>query len=330
LQEGSVVFATSARLLALLALLPSRPTWTGAELAEQLDVTVRTVRNDIERLRGLDYPIEAARGRSGHYRLGAGGRLPPLLLDDEEAIAVAVGLRVATGVAGVEDSGARALLKLEQVLPHRLRRTVAAINSAVSRGPENTTSNAVDPQVDPADLAVVARAIRDGECLHLRYDDASTLVEPYRLVSWQRRWFLVGRQPPADRWLVLRLDRMTGINPAGRRFDPRPLPEQEYTELVVSEVAAAGWQAHARITVRAPAEQVLARINPAVGVVEPVDDQTCVLLTGGDTLETIAVYIGMLGLDFHVDGPPELVRHLAVLGERYMRSTQTPEHKERD
>ena len=158
---------TSARLLALLGLLQSRPTWTGAELADRLGVGLRTVRNDIERLRRLDYPVEDARGSLGHYRLGAGAQLPPLLLDDEEAVAVAVSLRAATGIAGVEDSSTRALRKLEQVLPRRLRRTVAAIGTAVDRGPDDTGSNVEDPDVDAETLAVLAGAngdSRTGRC----------------------------------------------------------------------------------------------------------------------------------------------------------------------
>lgn len=308
---------TSARLLALLGLLQSRPTWTGAELADRLEVTTRTVRNDIEKLRSLDYPVEAARGSAGYYRLGPGARLPPLLLDDEEAVAVAVGLRAATGVAGVEDSSTRALRKLEQVLPHRLRRTVAAIGTAVDRGPENTGSNVEDPDVNAEILAALARAVRDAECVRFRVEDRSVLVEPYRVVSWQRRWFLVGRDPTTGWWRPYRLDRTADLAATGRRFTPDPLPGEDYTTLVVREVAAAGWQVHTRVTVHAPAADVLARINDAVGVVEPVDDHSCILVTGADSVEVLAVYLGMLGLDFSVDGPADLVRHLAALARRY-------------
>ena len=175
---------TAARLLALLSLLQSRPDWSGTELAARLGVTTRTIRNDIDRLRELDYPVDATRGAAGGYRLGAGGKLPPLLLDDEEAVAVAVGLRAATGIAGIEESSARALAKLEQVLPSRLRPTVAALATVVDRAPENTGTDAPDPEVDPAVLAAIAAAIRDVEWF--RFDDRGTprLVEPYRLLSW--------------------------------------------------------------------------------------------------------------------------------------------------
>ena len=307
----------SARLLALLGHLQSRPSWPGGELAARLDVSTRTIRKDIERLRALGYPVEATRGRNGAYRLGAGGTLPPLLLDDEEAVAVAVGLTASTGIAGVESASARALTKLRQVLPARLRSRVEAIASSTDRGPDNTTSNAVDPEVDPGVLGDVAEAIRRKEWLAFDYRGQPRKVEPYRLVSWQRRWYLVARDPGDGRWLTVRVDWLQLRMRTGRRFQPQPLPEAEYTDFVVREVASSGWAVHARIAVPAPAEEVLARINPAVGVVEPIEDGSSVLVTGADSVETIAAYIGMLGLPFRVDGPPDLVRAVRVLGHRY-------------
>jgi predicted DNA-binding transcriptional regulator YafY len=311
-------------MLALLSLMQSRPAWTGAELAERLRVSPRTIRNDIDRLRELGYPVDAARGPAGHYRLGVGARLPPLLLDDEEAVAVAIGLRAGSGVAGIEDSSTRALAKLEQVLPHRLRRQVAAISDAMSRGPENTGSNVEDPVVDAAVLTALAAAIRDHEWVRFDYQGAGDgpplTVEPYRLVSWQRHWYLVGRDAASGEWHPFRVDWLELRMATGRRFTPSPLPGQDYTTFVLREVASTGWSVHARITVYAPAEDVLARINPTVGVVESVDETTCVLVTGADSLELIAVYIGMLGLDFRVTEPAGLVEHLRVLGERYRRA----------
>jgi predicted DNA-binding transcriptional regulator YafY len=311
---------TSARLLALLALLQSRLEWTAPELAGRLGVTDRTVRNDVRRLRELGYPVDATFGRAGHYRLGVGAKLPPLLLDDDEAVAVAVGLRAGTGISGIEEASRRALTKLEQVLPNRLRGPVKAIGDATTRGPDNTGSNVEDPEVDPAALTAVATAIRDREEIRCHYRDDAVVVEPYRLVSWQRRWFVVGRDPATGGWAPYRLDWMALRTPGGRRFRPTPLPGGDYTAFVLREVAFEGWNVHARIAVDAPAEEVLSRINPAVGVVERVDADRCVLVTGADSVEIVAVYIGMLGLDFHVREPPELVRHLEVLGERYLRS----------
>jgi predicted DNA-binding transcriptional regulator YafY len=148
------------------------------------------------------------------------------------------------------------------------------------------------------------------------------LVEPYRLVGWQRRWFVVGRDPEAGVWAPYRLDWMELRIPGGKRFRPTPLPAGDYTAFVLREVAFGGWNVHARITVDASAEEVLSRINPTVGVVESIDDNACVLVTGADTIEIVAVYIGMLGIDFHVSEPPELVQHLATLGRRYLRSVR--------
>ncbi|WP_432523757.1 helix-turn-helix transcriptional regulator [Kineococcus sp. SYSU DK006] len=308
---------TSSRLLSLLGLLQSRPLWSGPELAERLGVSVRTVRDDVARLRDLDYPVEALRGAAGGYRLGPGGRLPPLLLDDEEAVAVAVGLRSAQGLVGIEDSRARVLVKLEQVLPSRLRDTVAALEAAVERAREDTSTDAADPDVDPDVLREVAGAIRRHHWLRFTYRGEPALVEPYRLLAWQRRWYLVGRDPQRGAWQALRVDWMVLSHPTGRRFEPQQVPGGDWSAFTVREVASSGWAVHARLRVRAPAAQVLERINPAVGVVEALDDGSCVLITGADSLATVAVYAGMLGVDFTVDSPPELVTELARLAVVY-------------
>ncbi|WP_370617007.1 helix-turn-helix transcriptional regulator [Mumia sp. Pv 4-285] len=308
---------TSSRLLSLLAVLQSRPAWSGTELAERLDVTPRTVRNDVERLRELGYPIEGVRGRAGGYRLGPGAKLPPLLLDDAEAVAVAIGLRAGTGVAGIEESSASALAKLEQVLPHRLRRRVEAVTKTVDAGPVNTDSNVEDPQIDSEVLTRMADAVRDRERLRLEYEGTRLDVEPYRVITWQRRWYLVAREVPSGQWRALRIDWAEVSAMPQPRFDARPMDVDDYTSFVVREVASSGWSVHARITVAAPADEVRSRINDAVGVVEAVDDRTCVLITGADSIEILAVYIGMLGLDFSVDSPTELVEHVRLLGHRY-------------
>ena len=311
---------SAARLLALLGLLQSRPVWTGQELAERLRVSPRTVRNDIDRLRRLDYPVDAVRGRDGHYRLGVGAKLPPLLLDDDEAVAITVGLIAATGISGIEETSARALAKLEAILPHRLRRQVDAVRGAVSAGPENTGSNVPDPEIEAGLLTAVAAAIRDREEIRFDYSEERMQVQPYRLVSWQRRWYLVGRTARTDTWATYRLDWMALRTPGGPRFTPVELPGGDYTAFVLRDVAFHGWNVHARIAIDAPANEVLSRINPAVGVVEAVDEGSCVLVTGADSVEIIAVYIGMLGLDFHVDEPPELVAQLRLVGERYRQA----------
>jgi len=313
---------TSARMLALLGLLQSRVDWSGAELADRLGVSDRTVRKDVSRLRDLGYPVDAVRGPAGRYRLGVGAKLPPLLLDEDEAVAVVVGLRAATGMAGFEEYGARALSKLEQVLPDRLRRRLEALRSATSAGPVNTDSNVEDPTVDPELLGELAAAIRDHQGLRCDYADERCEIEPYHLVAWQRRWYLVGRDPSTGAWSPYRVDWLTLRVPGGRRFTPTPFPG-DLTEFVVREVARTGWAVHARIRVDASADDVLARINPAVGTVESVGPTASVLVTGGDSLEVVAVWIGMLGLDFTVESPPALEDHLQVLADRYRRAVRT-------
>ncbi|NNC13619.1 WYL domain-containing protein [Planctomonas sp. JC2975] len=310
----------SARLLALLSLLQTGSARTGTELAARLGVSGRTVRTDIERLRELGYPVDATRGPVGGYRLGAGGRLPPLLLDDEEAVAVTVGLQVAAGVTGIAEAGARARAKIEQVLPTRLRPMVQALGSTIDRGQENIDTDAPDPEVDAAVLGAVAAAIRDVEWLRFDYQETARLVEPYRLLSWQRRWHLVARDPELGEWATYRVDWMSLRMPTRRRFEPHPLPGGDYTAFAMRTIAASGWAVHARLRIAAAAESVLDRINPTVGVVEPIDEETCVLVTGADSLDTVAAYIGMLMMDFTVESPAELVPRLRLLSERYARA----------
>jgi predicted DNA-binding transcriptional regulator YafY len=315
---------TSARLLRLLSLLQARPDWPGRDLAGRLGVTARTVRRDVDRLRALGYPVHATPGPAGGYRLGAGAALPPLLLDDDEAVAVVVGLRTAAvgPVDGIEETSARALAKLEQVLPSRLRRRVDALQSATVTVPPDRPG----PKVDPSVLTALAGACRDHERLRFDYRDhngAAKLrrAEPHRLVCWGRRWYLVAWDVDRQDWRTYRVDRIVPHPPPGPRFTPRALPEGDAARYVARGASAAAWRYRARVRVHASAEAVAARINPAVGVVEVVDERTCILDTGADTLGRLAVYLGLLGVDFDVDDPPELVEHLRALADRYRRAT---------
>ncbi|MEO3875843.1 YafY family protein [Nonomuraea sp. B12E4] len=315
---------TSARLLRLLSLLQARRDWSGTALAERLGVSERTVRRDVDRLRDLGYPVDATRGTYGGYRLGAGTAMPPLLLDDDEAVAVAVGLRTAAGggVAGIEETSVRALAKLEQVLPSRLRHRVNALQVYTEPVPADRPG----PEVDPGVLTALAAACRDQERLRFDYraHDGSAgvrTVEPHRLVAWGRRWYLVAWDVDRDDWRTFRVDRVEPRVPTGPRFPPRDPPEGGAAAYVARGVSAAAWRHRSRIVVHAPAEVVSERINPAVGVVEAVDADTCVLNTGADSLHTIAVHIGLLDLDFEVVEPPELIDHIRALTARYARST---------
>lgn len=315
---------TSARLLRLLALLQVHRDWTGTELAERLGVSARTVRNDIDRLRGLGYPVHGTRGAAGGYRLGAGASLPPLLLDDEEAVAVAVGMQAAArgSLAGAEESALRALAKLERVLPSHLRQRVGALRTHLASVPPDATG----PTVDPALLTTLTGLCRGRERLRFDYrsHDGSASrrdVEPYHVVVWGRRWYLVAFDVDRDAWRTFRVDRIVPKTPTGPRFTPRQPPFADVTAYVSRNVSAAAWRYRARVTVHAPAEVVSERINPAVGSVEAVDAGTCVLHTGADRVETLAVHLGLLDADFTVTEPPELVDRLRGLAHRYQRAT---------
>jgi predicted DNA-binding transcriptional regulator YafY len=312
---------TSARLLRLLSLLQARRDWTGTELATRLGVTTRTIRNDVDRLRGLGYPVDARPGVAGGYRLGAGGSLPPLLLDDEEAVAVAVGLRTAASgsVAGIEETSVRALAKLQQVLPPRLRRRVSAFQSCALPVPSR------GPQVDPDVLTVIASACRDHERLRFDYRAHSGAhskrsVEPYRLVNDRRRWYLVAWDTDRDAWRTFRADRIEPRTPAGPRFTPRALPsDREIAARVARGAGEAMWRYRARVIVHAPAAYVRGRL-PVPMEVESLGQDRCAFEPGSDDPEMLAVYLGMLGADFEVVDAPELVDALRQLARRYQRA----------
>jgi predicted DNA-binding transcriptional regulator YafY len=197
---------------------------------------------------------------------------------------------------------------------------VDAVAGTVDRAPENVGTDAPDPEVDPHALGAVAQAVRDGEWLRFDYRGEPRRVEPYRVLSWQRRWYLVARDPETGAWETFRLDWLEPRMPTRRAFTPVPLPGGDYTAFALRSIAASGWKVHARLRIAAPADRVVARINPTVGVVEAVDETTSVLVTGADSLETIAAYIGMLGMDFTVESPDELVPHLLHLADVYTRA----------
>jgi predicted DNA-binding transcriptional regulator YafY len=307
---------TSARLLRLLSLLEVRPEWAGSELAERLDVTPRTLRRDIAKLRGLGYPVYAAPGVAGGYRLGAGAALPPLLLDDDEAVAVALSLRTAASnsVAGVGEASVRALAKLEQVLPSRLRERAMAI------GQSTVPLTGPAPAVDADTLTTIARACRHCERLDLRYrryqdrEATQRRVEPHRLVQAGYRWYLVARDLEHDDWRTYRVDRIEAPRLTGVRFVPRDPPDA--AAFVANAVTTAPYRYQARVLIQAPASAVAEVVPPTVGVIEPADDGTCILTSGSDSLDALAFHIGLIGYDFAVLDPPELADRLQTLGRR--------------
>jgi predicted DNA-binding transcriptional regulator YafY len=317
----------SARLLRLLSMLQTPRDWTGAELAERLEVSTRTIRNDVERLRALGYPVHATRGPVGGYRLEAGAVVPPLLLEDDEAIAVAVGLRTAAGgaIGGIEETSLRALAKLEQVLPDRLRRRVNALQAFTVLVPRDERESSVDATV----LTTLAAACRDHQRLRFAYRDregAATRreAEPYRLVNWGRRWYLVAFDLDRADWRTFRVDRLVPRLPLGARFGPRPLPAEDIAAYVARGATESGWRVRARIVVHAPAADVAERVGSHVGTVEPIDERTCVLDAGAWSLEHMAAYLGLLDADFEVTDPPELVERVRRLAGRYEAAVTSP------
>jgi predicted DNA-binding transcriptional regulator YafY len=312
---------TSSRLLDLLSLLQARRDWPGAELAERLEVSGRTIRRDVERLRGLGYPVESLTGPAGGYRLRAGAAMPPLLLDEGEAIAIAVGLRTAarSSVAGIEETSVRALVKLEQVLPKHLRRRVATLGSATVAG------SVTGPTVDPQHLTTIAAACRDSECLRFEYrsrDGAATRreLEPHSLVNLGRRWYLVGWDRRREDWRTFRVDRISRPAATGTRFTARTLPVKDAAAYVEQSIAGAGNRYEARVTVHAPADEIAKRIPWVAGALEPIDAHCCEYRTSDYDLDWLALRIAMLGVDVDVDGPPELMAQLDTLAGRLRRA----------
>ncbi|MDO8189366.1 YafY family protein [Conexibacter sp. JD483] len=312
---------TSARLLRLLSLLQLRREWAGAELADRLGVTPRTIRRDVDKLRDLGYPIDATRGVAGGYRLGAGGELPPLLLDDEEAVAVAIGLRTASGgaVTGIEESSLRALAKLEQVLPSHLRRRVTALSRFTAALPRS------GPSVDHELLSTIAAAARDSERLRFGYrtytgDDARRLVEPCRLVHISGIWYLVAWDVERDDWRTFRVDRIDGRPSLDRRFSPREPPAADVAEYVRRNVVRARGRKQARVLLRMPLAQARERVPQLEASLTAVDAGSCLLTTGSEWYGGLAIYVAALRCEFEVLEPPEFVAEIERLAGAFGRA----------
>jgi predicted DNA-binding transcriptional regulator YafY len=312
---------TSARLLALLSLLQMRREWTGQELADRLEVGPRTIRRDVDKLRSLGYPIEGAPGVAGGYRLGAGGELPPLLLDDAEAVAVAVGLRTAAAatISGIEETSVRALAKLEQVLPSRLRRRVSALGDATA------AVAAGGPRIDPETLATLAGACRDFTRLRFRYvakDERSSQrhAEPSAVVYSGHRWYLVAFDLDRDDWRTFRIDRIQGPVRLAERGQRRTVPGGDPAAFVRERLrSAAGAEPDAppaRIRIRASAARIRKRVPPAYASVDPDGDDACILTTHRAWSQQTLVWIALLDEPLEILGPPELVAMAGSLSAR--------------
>ncbi|GAA3234874.1 helix-turn-helix transcriptional regulator [Actinocorallia longicatena] len=314
----------SGRLLRLLSLLQTPRDWSGTELGDRLGVTPRTIRRDVDRLRELGYPVHATQGATGGYRLTAGSAMPPLLLDDDEAVAIAIGLRsaAASAVTGIEETSLRALAKLEQVLPHRLRHRVRTLAQAAVGLPPVS-----GPAVDPELLAALAAACATHEKIRFTYTTPGSpgtrrLVEPHRVVGVGRRWYLVSYDEGRDAWRTFRADRVSELRPTGVRVAERTLP---------GGVDAATWVGHwlsgregivrARLLLHLPLERAAELVPGWLGVLEPVDERSCLLVTHPDSPENLAHRIPVLPVGYTLLGPARVRAHLRVIAERALAGT---------
>ncbi|MFE9580038.1 helix-turn-helix transcriptional regulator [Nocardia sp. NPDC006044] len=313
---------TSARLLALLSLLQARRDWPGALLAERLEISPRTVRRDVDRLRELGYPIAAVKGPDGGYRLEAGSELPPLLFDDEQAVALAVALQIAgTAGAGIEEGAARALNTVRQVMPARLRRRIDIV--------QVTAVEQSNQQVDSTVLMTLSAAVHAGEVLRFDYassgDAPPRRVEPHHLVTWGGRWYLVAWDLDRADWRIFRADRVSPRIPTGPRFTPRDLPGGDVTDFVASRFRGSDsvdWPCRGEVILDLPAA-VVAGFTPE-GVVEEVTPDRCRLILGSWSWPSLAAAIGRFDAEIEVVGPPELAAAFAHLSRRYAAAARLP------
>ncbi len=312
---------TSARLLRLLSHLQTPREWSARELAERMEVSTRTVRRDVDRLRSLGYPVLATMGTAGGYRLGAGAKVPPLLLDDEEAVAAAVSLRSAAGgsIADSEEAARRALGKLEQVLPPRLRGRVRALEAATVAVPDQDV-----PTVDGETLALLATACRDRRSLRFDYvshDGTASYrrTEPVRIVSWGRRWYLLAFDLDRDDWRTFRIDRLRPRPPTGPGFAEREPPGGDAAGYLAERFSSV-WAYRVRVRFHAPLERVAPGISPADGLVEAAEEHGCVLTLGGSDPRVIASFLCMFGIDFELIEGEEVAKALREVANRCLRA----------
>ncbi|MFD1152031.1 helix-turn-helix transcriptional regulator [Saccharothrix hoggarensis] len=321
---------TSARLLALLSLLQARRDWPGALLAERLDVSPRTVRRDVDRLRELGYPVAAVKGPDGGYRLDAGAELPPLLFDDDQAVALAIALRTATTTgAGIGEAAARALTTVRQVMPARLRRRVDTLRVTAVERPAVRP----DAPVDSRALTVLSAAVHAREVLRFDYPSASggepgppRRAEPHHLVTWGGRWYLVAWDLDRDDWRTFRADRISPRTPNGPRFTPRELPGGDVAAFVADRFRGADgsgeWPCRGEVVLALPA----AAVSPFTrdGVVEALGPDRCRLVLGSWSWTGLAAAIGRFDADVEVVGPAELRDAFAHLARRYAEAARPP------
>jgi predicted DNA-binding transcriptional regulator YafY len=311
---------TASRSLALLSLLQAPRAWSGSELAARLEVSRRTVRRDVDRLRDLGYPVEATMGAEGGYRLVAGTAMPPLLLDDDEATAIAFGLRSAADhpIEGIDEAAIRALAKLEQVLPARLRHRVTTLTRTTA------TLRRFGPTVSSDTLVVLAKAIANSDLVRFGYraldrSERRRTAEPHRLVAWGRRWYLVAFDIDRDDWRLFRVDRISDPWPLRATKPRHTLPSKDAVTFVAERLLESAPTYRAVATLHAPIERVAPALD-GFGEVEPIAGDRCRVTIDGDTLEWLAFRLSSVEYEFEVHEPPELIDHLRQLGSRILRA----------
>lgn len=321
----SDVSGTSGRLLRLLSLLQARRDWPGEVLAQRLEVSARTVRRDVDRLRDLGYPVRASKGPDGGYRLDAGSELPPLLFDDEQAVAVAVALQTASAsVSGIEEGALRALATVRQVMPARLRGRVDALRVTA------VPADGDRPKVDSDILIAVGAALRAHEVLRFDYErpnwtneerpaDPPRRVEPHHLATWSGRWYLVAWDLERADWRTFRVDRMNPRTPTGPRFSPRELPGGDVATYLQNSFRGTDWPCRGEFVIDAPATEV----QPWAGrqsVVEALGPDRCRVLAGSWSWERLAAWVSWWEVPVRIVGPPELRAAADRLGRRFLEA----------
>ncbi|PZG23875.1 transcriptional regulator [Micromonospora craterilacus] len=317
---------TSARLLALLSLLQTRRDWSGTVLADRLDISVRTVRRDVDRLRELGYPIAAVKGPEGGYRLSAGTELPPLLFDDDQAVALTVALQIAatTPDSGLAEAAERALNTIRQVMPSRLRHRITALDVTAVERPTTRPAEPVDTDV----LLTISAAVRAREILRFDYGSDSTTpprrTEPHHVITWDGRWYLVAWDLDRDGWRTFRVDRMRLRTPNGPRFTHRALPGGDVAAYVTgvfrgSEDASGNWPCQGTVLLDLPAATVA--LYTRDGLVEQITPDRCRLTLGSWSWPSLAAAIARYDADIDVVGPDELTEAFAHLARRFTRTS---------
>jgi predicted DNA-binding transcriptional regulator YafY len=326
----------SSRLLRLLSLLGARPNWSGQDLADRLGISTRTLRRDMESLRELGYPVQALKGPDGGYQLGAGSKLPPLLLDDEQAVAVAVALQTApTSVAGIDDAVARALTSIKQVMPAHLRAEIDAMHLTAIRNSWEFPA----PPIASSTLKAVGYAVRNGHLMRFDYltpdghrphpndpDFAPPLrVEPHHLVMWAGRWYLVAYTPATEAWGIYRVDRIHAHAPTGTPFQRRELPEPNVARYVMTSYdrgdTPAPWQCLGTVLMELPAD-VVARWAPGGSVIEYVTPTQTRITLGAWSWAGIAGLLATFDADITVVEPDELKDACRTLARRYQQASE--------